>query len=73
MYNTLSCPFCGKNSVITDSEQIGFVNGSPSSLIKRMWAKCTNCGAQGPKTVNEVVYPSDEEASAVVAWNRRAS
>lgn len=75
MFASLNCPFCGKNTIATESELLEYRmgNDSPCSSIKRIWAICTYCGAQGPKTTNETVYPEEEVAAAVLAWNRRAS
>ena len=75
MFASLNCPFCGKNVIAIESEVLERKMGydAPCSAIKRIWAKCTYCDAQGPKTVNETVYPEEEVAAAVLAWNRRAS
>ena len=76
MFETLPCPFCGKNTLATDSEILENVLGGkdePCTSIRRIWAKCTYCGAQGPKTVQEIIGPDEEMAAAVVAWNRRSA
>lgn len=67
------CPFCGRTDIGVKDTIIDVKAGHdcPSSAIRRIWAYCRYCGAEGPKTVLDIVYDEEEIAAALVIWNRR--
>lgn len=68
------CPFCGSNEIGVKDSILDFNMGHdcPSTARKRIWAYCRYCGAEGPKTVQDIVGDSEEIASAIVKWNERS-
>lgn len=68
------CPFCGSDEIGVKDSILDFNMGRdcPSTARKRIWAYCRYCGAEGPKTVQDIVGDSEEIASAIVKWNERS-
>ncbi len=71
----ISCPFCGNDKIGVKTEIIEHRAGQdcPCSSIRKVWAYCKYCEATGPKHTIDMVYPSEAEAMACEAWNRRFS
>ena len=69
------CPFCGSDEIGVKDSILEFNTGHdcPSTVRKKIWAYCRYCGAEGPKTVQDIVGDSEEIASAIVKWNERTS
>ena len=67
------CPFCGKDDIGVKEHIIDHKAGHdcPCSAIKKVWAYCRHCEAEGAKRTIDAVYDSEVEAAAIEAWNRR--
>ena len=67
------CPFCGKKELKFQEETLERLMGNdcPCSKVTKVQARCGYCGAAGPFTVADVVYPEEIAAAAIVSWNGR--
>ena len=66
------CLFYGKDDIGVKETIIEHKmgQGAQCSAVKRVWAYCRYCYAEGKKTTVDVVY-DDEVIAAMVAWNER--
>ena len=70
----LPCPFCGHTDIGVKDIIVAAGKAekdTPSSMVKRVWAYCRYCQAEGPKRTVEVVYDDEIISAARLAWNRR--
>lgn len=67
------CPFCGSTDVGVKDNIVDLCMGhdAPCTAIRKIWAYCRYCGANGPGTTQEVIGDDEEIAAAIVAWNKR--
>lgn len=67
------CPFCGKTDVGVKDNIVDLLMGHdcPCTARRRIWAYCRYCGAEGRKTVADIIGDDEEIAAAVESWNRR--
>lgn len=67
------CPFCGHDDIGVKESIITLKMGQdcPCSAIKKVWAYCRYCQAEGSKATIEAVYDSEVLAAAFEKWNKR--
>ena len=66
------CPFCGKTDVGVKDNVIDVRLGyAPASAIRKIWAYCRYCGAEGRKLTREVVGDDSVMLVAIEGWNER--
>ena len=68
-----SCPFCGSTNIGVKDNIINVMMGAdcPSTAIRKIWAYCRYCEAEGPKRTAEVISDDEVIAVALESWNMR--
>lgn len=67
------CPFCGSTEIEVGAKPIEYKawHDCPCSVVKKVWAICKICGAEGRKKTADVVYDEEILAAAIEGWNER--
>lgn len=73
--NPKPCPFCGHTDIgVKDSiVDVSMGYDCPASQLRRVWAYCRYCRAEGSKRATTTLGDSDKNIIAVAleAWNKR--